>query len=96
MALQICFCRLDSDDGCFDLPRLGRNTQGIVYRFLVGFCACCLADVNSSAIFSLEAHCDPLLVFQLAAYRFPTVVNALRLQLGADRMHQVVGQQGNE
>ena len=54
------------------------------------------APMSGSAIFSLEAHCDPLLVFQLAAYRFPTVVNASRLQLAADRMHQVVGQQGNE
>ena len=73
MALQICFCRLDSDDGRFDLPGLARNAQGIVYRFLVGFRAGRFTDVNGFAVFSLQAHRDPLLVFQLAAYCLPTV-----------------------
>jgi hypothetical protein len=52
--------------------------------------------MHDTPVLALELDRDPVLPVEFAANPLPAEVNAAGLQLQADGVHQVVGQDGNE
>ena len=85
-----------SDDGLADAAGLRVDAEGVVEGPLIRFGLGGRAHVQRAPIGAPEGGGDALLAFEDAAQRGPTGVFAVRAQPGANDLHELVGDDGDE
>ena len=85
-----------SDDGLSGPSGCVIDPQGVVDGRLGRFGSCRLAHVRGASVFAPEDGGDALLPFEDPAEGGPTVAVAGRAQVGADHLHELVGDDGDE
>lgn len=85
-----------SDDRFHDGARSVRNAESIIDHLLAGLGSRGFADVQHLRVGAFELHRHPVLPPECPAQAFPTEVNAAGLELIANRVHEVIGQDRNK
>ena len=77
-------------------PGVGVELEQAAQRLMAGLGARGLAHMHAAAVASLQGHGHPVLGGQRLAQRVPAVVDAVLLELQAQRVHEVIGQHADE
>ena len=93
-------CKLEnqgrSDDGLADAAGLRVDAERVVEGPLIGFGLGGRAHVQRAPVGAAEGGGDALLAFEDAAQRGPTGVFTVGAQPGADNLHELIGDDGDE
>ena len=77
-------------------PGIGVELEEGAQRLMAGLGARGLAHMHGAAIAALQGDGDPALSGHGLAQRVPAVVDAVRLELQAQRVHEVIRQHADE
>ena len=83
-------------DGFLGSPGPVADTKCVIDDLLTGLGTGRLSNVDDLAVGTLERNGDTILTGERAAYPLPAQMDPGRLELEANRVHQMVGKHGDE